>query len=53
MNHPPLVEFPVIFYRTANEAEPVREWLHGLPPDDRREIGVDLSTVQFGWPVGM
>jgi phage-related protein len=24
-----------------------------LPPEDRRVIGTDLSTVQFGWPVGM
>jgi len=31
----------------------VREWLKKLPRDDRRSIGVDLKTVQFGWPLGM
>ncbi len=53
MTQKPLVEFPVVFYRTANGAEPVREWLRDLPPEDRRVIGQDLATVQFGWPVGM
>jgi phage-related protein len=24
-----------------------------MPPEDRREIGVDIKTVQFGWPLGM
>jgi phage-related protein len=33
--------------------EPVREWLKGLSPDDRKRIGEDIKTVEFGWPVGM
>ena len=48
-----LSEIPVIFYRTPLGAEPVREWLRDLPSNDRRIIGVDLATVQVGWPVGM
>ncbi len=48
-----LSEIPVVFYRTSLGAEPVRDWLRGLPVDDRRAIGVDLATVQVGWPVGM
>jgi phage-related protein len=24
-----------------------------LPEDDRRRIGIDLATIQVGWPVGM
>lgn len=28
-------------------------WLRSLPAEDRRAIGVDLATVQFGWPIGM
>jgi phage-related protein len=24
-----------------------------LPAEERREIGTDIKTVQFGWPVGM
>jgi phage-related protein len=48
-----LSEIPVVFYRTSLGAEPVRDWLRGLPADDRRTIGLDLATVQVGWPVGM
>jgi phage-related protein len=48
-----LTEIPVVFYRTSSGVEPVREWLRNLPEDDRRSIGVDLSTVQVGWPIGM
>ena len=29
------------------------ERLRRLRPEDRRPIGADLSTVQFGWPIGM
>jgi phage-related protein len=31
----------------------VREWLKALPPADRRALGEDIATVEFGWPVGM
>lgn len=48
-----LSEIPVVFYRTATGVEPVREWLRGLPHDDRHIIGLDLATLQVGWPVGM
>jgi phage-related protein len=48
-----LTEIPVIFYRTAAGGEPVRDWLRGLPAEDRRIIGTDLATVQVGWPIGM
>ena len=43
----------VVFYRTSAGWEPVREWLQGLPREDRRTIGIDLKTVQFGWSLGM
>jgi phage-related protein len=33
--------------------EPAREWLKELPVADRKIIGDDLKTVQFGWPLGM
>jgi phage-related protein len=48
-----LTEVPVVFYRTSGGAEPVLDWLRNLPTDDRRAIGTDLATVQFGWPLGM
>lgn len=41
------------FYVTAQGREPVREWPKNLPPEERRIIGEDLKTVQFGWPLGM
>ena len=43
----------VRFYRTSAGREPVRIRLVGLSRDDRRTIGEDLKTVQFGWPMGM
>ena len=43
----------VRFFKTAAGNEPVREWLKALNPVDRRIIGEDIKTVQFGWPLGM
>jgi len=43
----------VIFFRTETGGEPVRNWLKGLLPDDRKRIGEDIKTVEFGWPIGM
>jgi len=48
-----LSEIPIVFYRTSLGVEPVRDWLRSLPDADRRKIGLDLATVQVGWPVGM
>jgi hypothetical protein len=49
MTNERLAEIPVFFYRTSGGVEPVLDWLRDLPPQDRRIVGVDLSTVQFGW----
>jgi phage-related protein len=43
----------VVFYRTDAGNEPVREWLKSLSREDKRTIGEDIKTVQFGWPLGM
>lgn len=40
---------PAIFFRTDAGGEPVRDWLRGLSPDDRKRIGEDIKTVEFGW----
>lgn len=48
-----LKRVPVIFYRTEAGSEPVRAWLKAMPAKDRRLIGEDSKTVEFGWPVGM
>ena len=45
---------PAIFFRTEAGGEPVRNWLKALPsPEDRKRIGEDIKTVEFGWPIGM
>lgn len=44
---------PATFYRTATGAEPVRKWLKALSREDKRIVGTDIATVEFGWPVGM
>ena len=43
----------VVFYKTEHGNEPVREWLKSLLREDRKTIGEDIKTVQFGWPLGM
>lgn len=43
----------VRFFREASGGEPVRDWLKSLAAEERREIGSDIKTVQFGWPLGM
>lgn len=51
MNGPPRLR--VVFFKTNSATEPVRDWLKELARDDRRIIGEDIKTVQFGWPLGM
>lgn len=43
----------VKFYQSSTGREPVREWLNALAAPDRKAIGNDIKTVQFGWPLGM
>ena len=43
----------VRLYRTVSGTEPVRGWLINLDKEKRRKIGIDIKTVQFGWPMGM
>jgi phage-related protein len=43
----------VVFYRTEAGNEPVRQWLKGLRWEERKVIGGDIKTAQYGWPVGM
>jgi phage-related protein len=45
---------PAIFFQTDAGGEPVRDWLKGLlSAIDRKRIGEDIKTVEFGWPIGM
>ena len=43
----------VRFFCTDAGNEPLREWLTDLPREHRRMIGIDIKTVQLGWPIGM
>ncbi len=43
----------VVFFRTYTGREPVREWLKSLMREDRQNIGEDIKTAQYGWPLGM
>jgi len=43
----------VVFYRTELKREPVRQWLKDMAREDRKDIGTDIQTVQFRWPLGM
>lgn len=47
----PILE--VNFYSTEQGNEPVRRWLKSLSAFDKKRIGEDIKTVQFGWPLGM
>jgi phage-related protein len=49
---PPTKKVPAVFYQTTQGASPVRDFLLGLPRADRRIIGNDIATVEYGWPVG-
>lgn len=44
---------PVVFFRLDSGREPVREWLRDMSRDNRKTLGEDIKTLQFGWPVGM
>lgn len=43
---------PAIFYRTDEGGEPIQRWLRRLSPEDRKRIGEDIKTVEFGGPIG-
>jgi len=38
----------VVFFRTDSGNEPVREWLKALSKTDKKLIGEDIKTAQFG-----
>jgi phage-related protein len=48
-----LMKLKVVFYKSPSGNEPVRDWLKALSIEDKKMIGEDIKTVQFGWPLGM
>jgi phage-related protein len=53
MSAKPLKRLIARFYRTAAGNQPVRDWLTKLADEDRKIVGGDIATVEFGWPIGM
>jgi phage-related protein len=49
----PTEKLHAIFYRSGAGVEPVRDWLKGLDATQRKAIGEDIRTAQYGWPIGM
>jgi phage-related protein len=43
----------VVFFRSEAGSEPVRDWLLDQRREDRKVIGGDIKTAQYGWPLGM
>ena len=50
-NSPFILE--VSFFKSEIGNEPVRDWLKGFTLEQKKRIGEDIKTVQFGWPIGM
>ncbi len=48
-----IVKLGVVFFRSSNGREPVRDWLRGLEKAAKKITGEDIKTVQYGWPLGM
>ena len=44
---------PARFFRSANDVEPVKEWLKTLDREDCRIIGSDIKDVEFSFPIGL
>ena len=43
----------VQFYKSDTGSVPVKEWLKKLTAAEKKNIGDDIRTVEFGWPIGM
>ncbi|MEH6633630.1 MAG: type II toxin-antitoxin system RelE/ParE family toxin [Halopseudomonas aestusnigri] len=41
------------FYKSESGAEPVRDEVLKLATDEKKVVGQDIKTVEFGWPVGL
>jgi len=48
-----LKRLPARFFESTSGRIPVRDWLLDLSAEDRKAIGDDIRTAEFGWPVGM
>ena len=44
---------PARFFQSETGDQPVRDWLLSLSDEDRKAMGDDIRTAEFGWPIGM
>lgn len=53
MMKPPTIakRLPAAFFQYESGRMPVREWLLSLGDADRKTIGDDIRTAEFGWPL--
>jgi phage-related protein len=49
----PNKKITVLFYKTEAGGEPVRDWLKSLSAEEKKLVGADIKTVEYGWPIGM
>lgn len=43
----------VYFFKNSFGKEPVRDLLMELNKEERRLVGEDIKTIEYGWPIGM
>lgn len=46
-------QFEVVFFKTSNEKEPVKDWLILLDKNEKFEISKDIAKVQIMFPFKM
>jgi len=49
----PLKRVHAEFFRSDHGREPVRDFLKAVAKPDRRVVGEDIRTAEYGWPIGM
>jgi phage-related protein len=49
----PIKVLTAYFFQQESGKEPVRDWLKSLTLDEKKAIGADIMSVEFGWPIGM
>ena len=47
------VRLRVVFFKTDQGREPVREWIRSMTHEEQQTIGSDLLAIQYAWPIGM
>ena len=43
-----LKKLPAVFYEASGGKEPVRDWLKDLNDKDRKTVGEDIATAEYG-----